>query len=123
MDWNERFDAEIGWAAIYPPSDAELDAALGDAEIPQIVWDAYNRVGITLDAIAPGHALWDGGPVRDRWSVILSDDAYTDLSEEVLRQLGKEAWETLSEELADSAWDLARAVARACDSELACLSK
>jgi len=112
----ERFDREIGWAGIYPPGN---DFAEGK-EFPQVVWDAYHEIGVLLEAVPPGIPLWEGGPVRSRWSIIANDDAYTQLCNEVNRQLGRDD-DDLPDKLAGAVWEFVQAVAHACDQELEAL--
>jgi hypothetical protein len=112
MDANELFDALIGWAVVYPPSDADIAKAYDAA--PESVQKAYNAEGISLGVHAPGEELWYGGPRATRWTIDLHDDWTVDFDRAIIRAGGNPD----DEALWDLACALADAVEAACDKDL-----
>jgi len=113
-EWNEIFDTEVGWAAIYPPDEGEEISA----EYPPEIRKAYGREGILLQPIPPGEELWPGGPRADRWTICLHVDWLSDFEPEINRALGRPLNTSLSDEEWARAYEFASRIERACDDEL-----
>lgn len=112
-----KLEEEIGWEAVYPPTeDEEFIRALEEA--PDIIKQWYQEQGVPLQAIPPGAELWHQGPRTKRWTIVPHEDWSADFAD-WLRALG--VYPEDPEEnhrLFEAAGDFVHEVAQAADRDL-----